>query len=264
MLTIPTIIALVIMFLGIFISAWRRYVSSKNISLAFLYTDVLLLCLGSFFIISRLAGLLYSSTYIGKVGWSFIFASQVNDEVVWFSQFPWLFLKVTDGHLFFLEAISGVLLGLFLHTILSKYSHELDKTIVMQNRIQAIISYFILLLPLSIAATVNGHLGQIGVMGVNLPAGVLFVLANIIGIIICGINKNANLNFKLLLLIGLQIGAYILFTLLRTGNGNLVGAAVAGLLLSLVGLGLFVYSQVLDEKRAQAEQQEAESKAKSR
>lgn len=208
---LTTLIALIVSLAVLFLSG-SLFARQSNRADTFRALDLAVVSWISFFIISRVLGLILNASQLSEVGWSVFPLTQPVDQILVFNSWPWLFFKITDGLFLFLEAGGGILAALLILQIF----HRNTKLHNQQVLTTAVKIYFASLIPLAIAAIVNSYLAG----NFSIPAGIFLLTTLGISFALSLTTRINIIRLHLIVLAG-QFAALIFLSVAASSDSNL-------------------------------------------
>lgn len=230
---LTTLISLISAPLAAFLLVW--YLGRQKQAVAsFTLLDLLLLSWVSFFVVSRLLGIIFFATTF-NFDWSVLPLTQPEENILFLQTWPWQFFRFGDGKFLFSEIVSGFVLAEILFGSLNTNRLSFKQLVKIRN--QSFLGLVIITAPLLVAARINGYLARDFE-----PALVLVVLfINIISALVV-VNIIDDIRYSGLMIFANHLLAVVLLNLTYVGNNSLL---VINFVLAVI-LGIHFFKLLTD------------------
>lgn len=155
MLAVTTITGLILSLVLLFALSWNRGRRLGELK-AFQLVDFALITLIVYLVLSRILGLVFFSELNTGVEWTLLPITQPEQEIVFFSGWPWAFLRFSDSQFFLTEITSSFIIADLIHSAIHQQRARHPKANLMLQL--AFVIAQLGLLPLLSTAILNKHL----------------------------------------------------------------------------------------------------------
>lgn len=244
MLTPASLVALLIAVLICALASWyfgKKLGEIKSYQLL----DRSLLVVVAFLLLARILGLIFYAQQNIGVGWSLLPVDQVEEGLVFFSQWPWIFFRFTDGQFLFLEAASAYVIADIILSFVQRHS-ENRKTVSLYYQLSFLIS-MLAVLPLAVSSYLNGYLS--GFLQFPVP---VFIFVVQLAAIVLGFFLGRTRGLIYLLIIVLQIATIVSLATFSNYSEELNTSAVGFMYIVFLAFTIvrFIYITARQKKEA--------------